>query len=68
MEFDTTKRDLKNAEDLFQFLATLSVEQRKNLPLQLTVCDDALHEGTFSANAFNHPDEDIRGFRIDTQL
>ncbi|MNI36487.1 hypothetical protein D3C73_905370 [compost metagenome] len=68
MQFDKTKRDLKNAEDLFQFLAMFSAEERKNLPLQVTVCDDALHEGTFSANAFSHPNEDIRGFRIDTQV
>ncbi|MNH16659.1 hypothetical protein D3C87_1122170 [compost metagenome] len=68
MQFDNNQRDLKNAEDLFQFLATLSAEQRKNLPLQLMVSDDELHEGTFSANAFSHPDEDIRGLRIETQL
>jgi len=65
---DINARDLKNAEDLFQFLAGLSGEQRKNLPLQLMVSDDELHEGTFSVNAFDHTDEDIRGLRIETQV
>lgn len=68
MQFDNNVRDLNTAEDLFQFLATLSAEQRKHLPLQLMVRDDQLVEGTFSASAFSYPDEPICGLRIEVQI